>query len=89
MLVQSVLSLLTGLFLVSSVAIPDETANSSMNPDNATAAHSVPINAAQSFIDVDAYPEIPSELELQQVHVYFRHGTCTNYEKLSSKLYDD
>ena len=88
MLVQSALSLLAGLFLVSSVAIPDETA-SSMDPDIATAAHSVPINAAQSFIDVDAYPEAPSELELKQVHVYFRHGTCTDYEKLSTKLLSD
>lgn len=25
-------------------------------------------------LDVDAYPEAPQELELQQVHVYIRHG---------------
>ncbi len=28
-------------------------------------------------LDVDGYPLAPLELELQQVHVYVRHGKCT------------
>lgn len=37
-------------------------------------ATSVPTNAAQSILDLEAYKEAPAELTLEQVHVYLRHG---------------
>lgn len=44
------------------------------SPVRIATANSVPTNAAQSILDVDAYEEAPAELTLEQVHVYLRHG---------------
>lgn len=70
---QSMFSFLWGLSLVSSTAIRGESIPSSSLGRTVTAT-SVPINAAQSILDVDAYKEAPAELALEQVHVYLRHG---------------
>lgn len=48
--------------------------SSSMALGRTVTATSVPVNAAQSVLDVGAYKEAPAELALEQVHVYLRHG---------------
>jgi hypothetical protein len=82
---QAIFSFVTGLFLFNSLTEETMSMDPSSSRSSANAAgnsSNLGIRAPQVPLDVETYPVAPPELELEQVHVFVRHGKQTNIEMI-------
>ena len=76
---RTILSFVTSLFLVNPLleaeTLSMDPSSSRSNPGSIANSSNQGIRPPQVPLDVDKYPVAPPDLELEQVHVFVRHGT--------------